>query len=478
MATIQTKISLRTDDLSNWLASNPVLNNGEIAIVNDENHNQLFKIGNGLSSFSQLAFFNENEIKSKNVIAEAITAKNIAQGLKASAVPLGLAAGAFLSANANFSQVFGFNAEIQNGHDYSFIWSGDDQRSLGDYYQSHAKGTFNINPADGISGFYIADQDLCSIINSQVSSKAEVQSLTAYYPKNETSSMSEIQTAINNLTSTYYPKSETSSKTEIESKINSVCSDISNDLYQEIQNRTNQDSYLSSAISSKIYVEDPAVSLSADTDLSVIKTSHDAFMSIVGDGSTDLCGNVLYIVSSDNENVYGQRIINLGDPEEDTDATTKSYVDQGDSDVLAAIPLSVSQLENDAGYLTQHQSLTAIQESLETLSTAINNKVYSGTISLSDDEDEESISVDLSSVDSLSVVKIDPTIYGKMLSAETYDKQTIYEIAYDGEWVAYGEKITNLADGESNSDACTVGQMNTAIAAAVGDINTILEALN
>ena len=68
--------------------SNPVLNNGEIAIVNDENHNQLFKIGNGLSSFSQLAFFNENEIKSKNVIAEAITAKNIAQGLKASAVPL------------------------------------------------------------------------------------------------------------------------------------------------------------------------------------------------------------------------------------------------------------------------------------------------------------------------------------------------------------------------------------------------------
>jgi len=60
------------------------------------------------------------------VTADELNAKAIAQGLKSSAVPLGLAAGAFLSANANFSQAFGFNCETSAGHDYSFVWSGDD----------------------------------------------------------------------------------------------------------------------------------------------------------------------------------------------------------------------------------------------------------------------------------------------------------------------------------------------------------------
>ena len=36
MATVnKIKISLRCDELSNWTEKNPVLNNGELAIVND-----------------------------------------------------------------------------------------------------------------------------------------------------------------------------------------------------------------------------------------------------------------------------------------------------------------------------------------------------------------------------------------------------------------------------------------------------------
>lgn len=193
MATLnKIKVSLRTDDLSNWISADPILNDGEVAIVNDENGNQLFKIGNGVSAFSELAFFNENALKTKNISSDQITAKNIAQGLKASAVPLGLAAGAFLSANANFSQAFGFNCEVSSGHDYSFIWSGDDQRTLGNYYISKDRGTFCINPKNGLSGFYIGDDSLCTIIDAQVSSKAEAEDLTAFYQKAQTSSSLEL----------------------------------------------------------------------------------------------------------------------------------------------------------------------------------------------------------------------------------------------------------------------------------------------
>ena len=47
------KISLRTDDLSNWTSSNPILKAGELAIVNDISADIVkFKVGNGLSTFS------------------------------------------------------------------------------------------------------------------------------------------------------------------------------------------------------------------------------------------------------------------------------------------------------------------------------------------------------------------------------------------------------------------------------------------
>ena len=76
--------------------------------------------------------------------AQDVVAKSVSQGLKAKATPLGFAAGAFLSANANFSQAFGYNAETKANDTYAFVWNGDDARALLDYYQSHGKGTFSI----------------------------------------------------------------------------------------------------------------------------------------------------------------------------------------------------------------------------------------------------------------------------------------------------------------------------------------------
>jgi len=65
---------------------------GELAIVDCGSQTIRFKVGDGKSKFSQLPYVD------KHIIAESIT-----QGIHSSAVPYGLAAGAYLSANANFS---------------------------------------------------------------------------------------------------------------------------------------------------------------------------------------------------------------------------------------------------------------------------------------------------------------------------------------------------------------------------------------
>jgi len=48
---------------------------------------------------------------------------------------------------------------------FAFVWNGDDSGNIGENpYQSHGKGTFSLNPVDGLSGLYIGEQSLCAII--------------------------------------------------------------------------------------------------------------------------------------------------------------------------------------------------------------------------------------------------------------------------------------------------------------------------
>lgn len=77
----------------------------------------------------------------------------------------GFAAGAYLCANANFSQAFGINSQTISSDTYSFVWSGDDTRALGDYYTSHGKGTFSLNPLSGASGVFIGEDTLSSLLD-------------------------------------------------------------------------------------------------------------------------------------------------------------------------------------------------------------------------------------------------------------------------------------------------------------------------
>ena len=109
-------------------------------------------------------------------------------------------------------------------------------------YKDHGQHTFNINPDNGISGFYIGEDNLASYINNAIDDKT----------------------------------------TEYGELINS----------------------LSDKIDKKIYIEDKISSeISGYSDLSVIKLSSNEYQDLVVSGATS--PSVLYVVESDFINAYG-----------------------------------------------------------------------------------------------------------------------------------------------------------------------------
>ena len=105
-------------------------------------------------------------------------------------------------------------------------------------------------------------------------------------------------------------------------------------------------------------------------DLSVIKLSSDEYEQLVAGGGV-LLSDALYIVEGEDEDMYGQRVTNVGWPVDLSDAVTKQYVD---SKFLSAVPDiyktyadTKASLSSD-GYLTAHQSLADYYTMSETSS--------------------------------------------------------------------------------------------------------------
>lgn len=170
---VNARIKQRFDYLSNWIQNDIVLLQGELAVV-DCGSQIRFKIGDGAKSFTQLPFTDQSQLSTKWLAAEAVS-----QGIHAASVPYGFAAGAYLCANASFSQALGYDAKALSSDTYSFTWSGDDTRAIGDYYTSHGKGSFSINPLSGLSGVYIGDQRLDQVLADNRGSKISVDGVKA-----------------------------------------------------------------------------------------------------------------------------------------------------------------------------------------------------------------------------------------------------------------------------------------------------------
>jgi hypothetical protein len=163
------------------------------------------------------------------------------------------------------------------------------------------------------------------------------------------------------------------------------------------------------------------------TDFNVEHISQDEYYKLVI--NNNISENTLYIVSSDNLNLYNEQIKNIGDPTEDTDATNKKYVD--DLSVTMAekinnvkIPKNISELSNDVGF----------------------SKI------LINGEDSEN----------LNVVHISQEEYHELVNTNGVLSNTLYIVSSDS-FNIYNERITNLADGISANDAVNLNQLCSAI---------------
>ena len=162
MAYTKVRIQQKFDTLENWNKNSLTLLNGELAVVVCGNAIR-FKIGNGISSFTQLPFVDENVLSTK-----VLHAQSIDQGLNNIISQYGSAGGAYLSVDANFSQALGVNARVKIADAFSFVYNGNDTGNIGENpYVSHGKGSFNVNPLEGANGFYVGEQNLCSIFQQE-----------------------------------------------------------------------------------------------------------------------------------------------------------------------------------------------------------------------------------------------------------------------------------------------------------------------
>ena len=76
------------------------------------------------------------------------------------------AEGSGTTALGDYSHAAGYMAQTRRVDDYSFAWNGDG--AVSSMYESHGPGTFNINPAGGLDGFWIGEQTLTEILTNKV----------------------------------------------------------------------------------------------------------------------------------------------------------------------------------------------------------------------------------------------------------------------------------------------------------------------
>ena len=400
---LSTKVLLRKDTAERWEQFNPLLLNGETAIVVEKDGNVRLKVGDGEKTYNQLPFLHEY----------AVETQSINQGMQAFARPYGIAGGFRVSADSQFAQAFGINAST-SGDNYSFVWNGDNDL-LKDAYTAHGDGTFNINPVNGLSGFYINDRNLSNIIYTEIERKSTT------FVNGEKKDLSVFQVSL----SDYIKAVNTSSL--LSDAVYIVSSDIRYMFGERISDLGEPE--LSSDAATKNYVdteinqlsliqvsEDGGETFSKADQLLLINIGAEEYHELVKSGNT--LSNAIYEVDYENDDCFGERLINVGEPLDDSDAATKHYVDQRVGAVK--IPTKTSELINNSGFLTAHQSLSSYytKDQVNEISTDLAGKSVV-RLSIPENRIQQDLSV-------LNIVKLTKSKYqqleqtGQILSSNLY----------------------------------------------------------
>ena len=226
-----------------------------------------------------------------------------------------------------------------------------------------------------------------------------------------------------------------------------------NGTFMKVGNGSN---YLDTPFFSNVKIDENIV-----PKLEVVHISQEDYHNLVTSDKID--DSTLYIVSSDVLNLYGEKIINVATPENDSDAATKKYVDELSVNLKndIKIPIKTSELTNDSDFTT----------------TAELNKVKTATNNLSNElKTKSAITIDGVKSD-LSVVHITKDEYHELVISEKIDNSTLYIVSSDN-LNAYGEKVTNILSGEDDADATNVAQVKSYINDLKTDIDENINILN
>lgn len=105
------------------------------------------------------------------------------------------ASGIYTWAHAYGAGAYGAGANASNG--FSYVWSPVEVSTVGAMYGSHGIGTFNVNPAGGLGGFYIGNDTLHAAFYNALTSSSPVQVTTKY--ENEDGTTNNVTTTLPSL---------------------------------------------------------------------------------------------------------------------------------------------------------------------------------------------------------------------------------------------------------------------------------------
>ena len=139
--------------------------------------------------------------------------------------------------------------------------------------------------------------------------------------------------------------------------------------------------------------------------LNVVHIADEDYYQLVVNDST--VSNTVYVMSSENTNMFGERIVNVGAPVELSDAATKQYVDNAKA---AAKNYANSEINTKTYKLS-----TAIAAELTALNGKIDNKVK----------------IDNNTVSTFNVVNINNSDYNDLVVNDSVLSDTLYLVSSD-----------------------------------------------
>ena len=217
------------------------------------------------------------------------------------------------------------------------------------------------------------------------------------------------------------------------------------------------------------------------TELKISHLSRDEYYQLITDDDID--PNSIYIVSSDNINMYNKRIENVGQPIDGSDAATKEYVDNIDLNLnqklnqkldQIEIPTKVSQLENDSNYaissnveseihnltnIFYKKTETSSAAQIDTLSTNLTNKINAISVptmvsQLSNDANYATVTFDDIPLSNVNIKNVSQDEYHRLVIDGTADEGVFYIISSDT-LNSYGERVENVGEPIEPTDATT-----------------------